>query len=97
MAQVGGIGVDDVTEQQLARLSELDFVSLWTIVGSAEKYLGFKNLLPMKGFAEKKGTFLNHAGRKGELAHPFPAGSDDARDVAETVQALAEVLAHTVN
>lgn len=84
-------------DQQLARLSELSFVSLWTIVGAAEKYQGFKNLLPMKGFAEKKGTFLNHAGKKGELASPFPAGSDDARDVTETVQALAEVLAHTVN
>ncbi len=80
---------------QLARLEELPFVSLWTIAGEAFQHKGLKHLLPMKGFAEKRGTFLNHQGVAGELASPFPPGADDARDVAETVAALAEVMAHS--
>ena len=79
---------------QLTKLAELSFVSLWTIVGSADRVKGLSHLLPMKGYAEKRGTFLNYAGGAGELASPFPAGADDARDVVETVAALADVLAH---
>lgn len=78
---------------QLQKLSELSFVSLWTIVGKAAEIKGIGHLLPMKGFAEKRGTYLNYQGKVGELAEPFPAGSDDARDVAEVVQALADVMA----
>ena len=82
---------------QLSRLEELAFVSCWTIVGAAyTRHKGLKHLLPMKGFAEKKGTFLNHEGKAGELMAPFPAGADDARDVVETVAALADVMAHTL-
>jgi NADH-quinone oxidoreductase subunit G len=82
---------------QLRRLSELPFVSLWTLVGSAASHPGFKHLLPTKGYAEKVGTFLNFEGKVGELARPYPAAVDDARDVVEIVQALSEVFAHTAD
>ena len=81
---------------QLSRLEQLPFVSLWTIDGAAVSHGGLKHLLPMKGYAEKRGRFLNFAGKVGELADPFPAGSEDARDVVEVVAALSEILAHSL-
>ncbi len=81
-------------QEQLKRLAELPFVSAWTINGKiVDHKIG--NALAMKGFAEKKGTFTNHAGKAGELMDPYPAAAAEARDVTETVQALAEVMAHT--
>lgn len=80
-------------DEQLARLSELPFVSLWTLIGRAASLKGIKHALPMKGYAEKRGTYVNYAGKVQELAQPFPAGVDEARDVAETVAALTQVMA----
>ena len=78
---------------QLAKLEELDFVSAWTLSGAVfQKHKRIAHALPLKGFAEKRGTFTNFQGKAGELADPFPSPVEDARDVAETVQALAEVL-----
>ena len=76
---------------QMERLSELDFVSLWTINGEAAWLKKLTHALPMKGFAEKRGTFINHAGTAGSLDAPFPCPVTDARDVAEVVTALADV------
>ena len=81
---------------QLSRLEQLPFVSLWTIDGAAVSHVGLKHLLPMKGYAEKRGRFLNFAGKVGEMSDPFPAGSEDARDVVEVVAALSEILAHSL-
>ena len=81
---------------QLSRLEQLPFVSLWTIDGAAVSHGGLKHLLPMKGYAEKRGRFLNFAGKVGEMSDPFPAGSEDARDVVEVVAALSEILAHSL-
>jgi NADH-quinone oxidoreductase subunit G len=79
---------------QLTKLEELSFVSLWTIYGKVAEHKGIAHALPMKGYAEKKGTFLNFEGKIGALAAPFPAGSDDARDVSEVIAALQDVMAH---
>ena len=78
---------------QLAQLAELPFVSVWTTSVLAHQTKGLKHLLPLKGFAEKRGTFKNYQGKVGELAQPFPAAVDEALDVAEVVHALDEVLA----
>ena len=80
---------------QISKLEELSFVSLWTINGSVFGHKGIAHAIPMKGYAEKKGTFLNFEGKVRELAHAFPAGSDDARDVVEVVSVLSEVLSHS--
>ncbi len=78
---------------QLQRLSELAFVSVWTTSSSAYNVKGLRHLVPLKGFAEKKGTFRNYQGKAGELTKPFPAAVDEAKDVVEVVTALAEVWA----
>lgn len=81
---------------QLQKLEELEFVSAWTINGSLfTGHKGISHALPMKGYPEKQGTFLNYQGKVGELADPFPSAVEDARDVAEAVAALSEVLART--
>jgi len=79
---------------QLQKLSELAFVSVWATAGSAYNVKGLRHLVPLKGFAEKKGTFRNFQGKVGELSKPFPAAVDEAKDVVEVVTALAEVWAH---
>ena len=81
---------------QLKQLELLPFVSLWTIDGAAANYAGLKHLLPMKGFAEKRGHYLNFEAKVGDLADPFPAGSEDARDVTEVVAALGDLFAHSL-
>jgi len=73
-------------EGQLQSLAELENVTLFT-VASAPKQLKFSAIIPTKGFAEKVGTFTNHAGETGELADPFPAAVADARDLQQIVQA----------
>jgi NADH-quinone oxidoreductase subunit G len=83
-------------ESQFQRLSELPFVSVWTTSAAAYNVQAFKHLLPLKGFAEKRGSFLNYQGKVGELAHPFPAAVDDAHDVVEVVTAVADVWAHAL-
>lgn len=80
---------------QISKLEELSFVSLWTINGTVFANKGIAHAIPMKGYAEKEGTFLNFEGKVRELGSPFPAGSDDARDVTEVISVLSEVMAHS--
>jgi NADH-quinone oxidoreductase subunit G len=80
-------------DEQLGKLEGMPFVSLWTIDGAAWKRSGIKHALPMTGFAEKRGTFKNYAGKVRELAEPFPSAAEEARSVTEAVTALAEVVA----
>ena len=80
---------------QISKLEELSFVSLWTLNGSVFDHKGIAHAIPMKGFAEKKGTYLNFDGKIRELGHPFPAGSEDAREVTEVFSVLSEVMAHS--
>lgn len=77
---------------QMALLEELSFVSLWTVDAGLASSKKIKHVLPMKGFAEKTGTFLNHEGKPGQLQEAFPTAVEDARDVGETVMSLGEVL-----
>lgn len=78
--------------EQLVRLQELSFVSLWTVVSELVVGKNIPHALPMKGFTEKRGTFLNYAGLEGKLMDPFPSAVEEARDVVETVMALTEFL-----
>ena len=78
--------------KQIAFLQEFAFVSLWTTASELALSSKIHHALPMKGFAEKRGTFLNYSGLEGKLLDPFPAAVEDARDVVETVMALTEVL-----
>ncbi len=70
--------------QQFKNLSELPYVSLWTMNNQAMGY-GFSQLIPTKGFAEKTGTFLNFEGKEGKLEKPFPA-------VVKTAMAVDEIM-----
>lgn len=75
-------------DKQLASLAELPFVSFWTLAGSVGDNKNVKHALPLKGFAEKKGTFTNHAGKPGALNAPFPCPVQDGRDISEITTAL---------
>lgn len=75
-------------DQQLASLAELPFVSFWTLAGTVGDNAKSKHALPLKGFAEKKGTFTNYAGKAGELNAPFPCPVADGRDISEIITAL---------
>lgn len=75
--------------QQMQSLATLPFVSLWTVDGQSQRF-AFPHALPMKGFAEKSGTFKNFEGRIGQLEAVFPAGAEHARSVSETVALLAK-------
>jgi NADH-quinone oxidoreductase subunit G len=77
-------------EQQLEHLRELDFVSFWTLAGSVADNKKTKHAIPMKGFPEKKGTFINHEGKAGKLDSPFPCPVADGRDLTEIVAALKQ-------
>jgi NADH-quinone oxidoreductase subunit G len=74
----------------LMGLSELEFVSFWTVNGLIDGVKRAKHVIPLKGFAEKRGTFTNHQGKDGHLTTPFNCPVPDARCVAETISALAE-------
>ena len=77
----------------LIGLSELDYVSFWTVNGLVDGIKGAKHVVPLKGFAEKRGTFTNHQGKEGHLTTPFNCPVVDARCVGDTVKALAEAYA----
>ena len=79
-------------EEQLGKLAELEFVSYWGLSNKVSDANGIKHGIPMKGFAEKSGSFTNFEGKVGSLADPFPAASDEARDVSEVVLAVKEVV-----
>jgi len=76
---------------QLKALAGLPDVSLWTLQNKAAEF-NFRQLLPMKGFAEKKGTFHNFAGKAGKLETPFPSVIPDARDVIQVIGLLSQGL-----
>ncbi len=74
----------------LMALSELEFVSFWTVNGHVEAVQGVKHVVPLKGFAEKRGTFINHEGKEGHLTTPFTCSVRDAHCVGDTIKALGE-------
>jgi NADH-quinone oxidoreductase subunit G len=71
----------------LAKLSELSEVSMWSCSFEAKEY-PFATAIPMKGFAEKIGTVTNFEGKIGELAEAFPSVVHDACSVSEFVSLL---------
>jgi NADH-quinone oxidoreductase subunit G len=77
----------------LMALSELEFVSYWTVNGEADSIKTAKHIVPLKGFAEKKGTFINSAGKEGHLTTPFKCPVEGAHCVASTVKKLSESYA----
>ncbi len=73
---------------QLRKLSELPYVSVWSIIGDVESYAGFKSALPLKGFAEKKGTIVNFEGLAQELQTPYSCAVSQAQTVQEIINNL---------
>jgi NADH-quinone oxidoreductase subunit G len=71
----------------LKALGELEYVSLWSVTNVVESG-SFSHLLPLKGFAEKRGTFLNFEGRETKLADASAAPTAYAKDVTEICQLL---------
>jgi NADH-quinone oxidoreductase subunit G len=77
---------------QLAKLGELPFVSVWSTNYFAEEIDTIPHAIPLKGFAEKTGTFLNFKNQEGKLNDPFPSAIHAAKDVGEVVAALATLM-----
>lgn len=77
-------------KSHLIALSELEFVSFWTVNGMVDEVKAAKHVIPLKGFAEKRGTFTNHQGKEGHLTTPFACPVAGAQCVGGTVAALAE-------
>lgn len=77
----------------LIGLAELEFVSFWTVNGIIDGIKNAKHAVPLKGFAEKRGTFINSQGKEGYLTTPFACPVVDAHCVGETVKALSEAYA----
>lgn len=76
-------------DQQLHSLSELSFVSMWGLTYKIDA-LGFKNCIPLKGFAEKTGTFLNFEGKPGKLDCDFPSPVTSAVTITDVVELLEQ-------
>ena len=80
-------------KSHLLALSELDFVSFWSVNGLIDGIKTAKHVVPLKGFAEKRGTFINHQGKEGHLTTPFNCAVADAHCVSDVVQGLSEAYA----
>jgi NADH-quinone oxidoreductase subunit G len=72
---------------QLKSLSELGTVSAWGLWHELDN-LQFQSLVPLKGFAEKTGTFINYRGHEGKLEAKFPSPVNHAVDVSAAVAML---------
>ncbi len=77
----------------LMTLAGLEFVSFWTVNGDVEAIKEAKHIVPLKGFAEKRGTFINVKGKEGHLTTPFKCPIEGAHCVATTTKKLAEAYA----
>ncbi|MGE0172933.1 MAG: 2Fe-2S iron-sulfur cluster-binding protein [Oligoflexales bacterium] len=76
-------------EAQLKGLSELKYVSFWSVTNVVEKFSA-PHMLPLKGFAEKKGSFINYANKTTELLESFESPTAYARDIVEVVSVLKQ-------
>jgi len=83
-------------KDQLAKLGEMPFTSVWSTNYLPEEVELIANALPLKGFAEKTGHFTNFEGKLGELADPFPSAIAEAMDVSEVVSGLKSVMSGAV-
>ena len=70
------------------QLEGLPFVSYWGVHFEVCKMEGIQHLLPLKGFAEKRGTFVNFKGESQRLEQAFPAVVSDALDIQEVISKL---------
>jgi NADH-quinone oxidoreductase subunit G len=77
-------------KSHLNQLAALPYVSYWTVSSDPEKLPGAKSIIPVKGFAEKKGAFTNAQGQLGHLTTPFKCPVEGAHCVASTTKKLTE-------
>lgn len=83
--------IDEANPQinnELSQLLQIPFVSLWTTRSSHSEIGRFKQVLPLKAFAEKRGSLLNYQGREGLLADPFLPINDQVLGVDEVIALL---------
>jgi hypothetical protein len=74
----------------LQKLAGIAHLSLWTCRYEATESANATTWIPMKGFAEKTGHFINYHGVKRELQEAFPAATAEALSVLEAVRQMAE-------
>lgn len=79
-------------EQNVRSLGELPYVSLWTTSLDLGHLEGPKQAIPLKGFAEKTGHFVNFRGKERTLQECFTPAVSEARDVVELTAMLSEKL-----
>jgi NADH-quinone oxidoreductase subunit G len=77
---------------QLQELAKHSHAVLLTTHASAAKIPGFKMALPLKGFAEKTGTFMNYQGVARPLTAPYKSAILQARDLTEVCKFLGTLL-----
>jgi NADH-quinone oxidoreductase subunit G len=77
----------------LMSLAELDFVSFWTVNGEVDGIKSAKHIVPIRGFAEKRGTFINAKGNEGHLTTPFQCPVEGSLCVKDTTTKLSEAYA----
>lgn len=75
----------------LLTLGQLPYVSYWTVNGEVDQITSAQHIVPLKGFAEKKGTFTNVKGKPGHLNSPFKCTVEGAHCVSSTTKKLSEV------
>ena len=80
-------------KNQLQDLSSLPWVSVWGVHHDLLSW-EFSHLLPMKGFIEKNGTFINHAGKEGHLTESFAPMVSEALSVSEVIEGLKRIDAN---
>jgi NADH-quinone oxidoreductase subunit G len=73
--------------EDLAELAALPSVAMMGVGGDWAN-IRVACALPLKGYAEKVGTFVNFKGIEGRLNDPFPCAIHDARTVSEIVELL---------
>jgi len=76
-------------KEDLQRMGGIPFLSLWTCHHEVmSQAAGAQQVIPMVGFAEKTGHFLNHEGVSRELVESFPRAVSDAVSVEEALQQI---------
>lgn len=81
-------------QKDLGKLNQGKWVSLWSSQYASRDVTGLHQLIPLKAFAEKTGTFLNHREQKGHLTEPFEPVVSGLGDVAEVCHQLSQKLFH---
>jgi len=78
--------------EQLSQIKAVPFVSLWTVSNTLASHPSVDLSIPLKGFAEKKGHFVNFSEEKRKLEDPFPCHIQEAKDIISILREFSKKL-----